>query len=135
MVIQLLFFGSFVAAIALILSSAWLASRGAYYAILVLLVVGFALAEIPAKESAAAMRALTLLVDALIFGAIFYFVTVQHLMGRRFNELTARQAFREALQERGAFSGFAKFVYYLPIVLLMGAIAVAGAGAYLSSLS
>jgi hypothetical protein len=134
MVIQLLYFGSFVAAIVLILSSAWLASRGAYYAILILLVAGFTLAEVPSKESVVAMHPLNYLVDALIFGANFYFVTVQQLMGRKFNEPTSRQAFREALQEKGKFSGFARFVYYLPIVLLLGAVAVAGTGAYLSSL-
>lgn len=132
MIMQFLFYGSFVAAIALILSSAWLASRGTYYAILVLLAAGFFLAEVSAKESTVAMRTLTILVDVLIFGALFYFVTVQQLMGRRFYEVTSRAAFREALQEREAFSGFARFVYYLPIGLTIGAIAVAGIGSYSS---
>lgn len=132
MITQFLFYGSFVAAIALILSSAWLASRTAYYAILVLLAAGFLLAEVSAKESTASMRALTILVDVVIFGALFYFVTVQQLMGRRFYDVTSRAAFREALQEQKAFSGFARFVYYLPIGLTVGAIAAAAIGSYLS---
>ena len=133
MLTEYLSYGSFVGAIALILSSAWLASRSAYYAIVVLLAAGFFLAEVSTIQSTLAPRVMTIVVDVLIFGALFYFVTVQHLMNRRFYEVTSRGAFREALQHRGAFSAFSKFVYYLPVALVIGAIAVAGVGSYLSS--
>jgi hypothetical protein len=131
MISKLFMLGSLSAAVALILSSSWLVTRWAYYAILALVAATLAIGEIP-NDSVAGLRLLIVLADVLLFGVLFYFVTVQMLMGRKVTAITSRDEFRAALEQRGEFNLFARFLYYLPWGLLVGMIAVALLGAYIS---
>lgn len=129
MILTIAFCGAFFAAIALMLFSAWLVSRYAYYAILVLFAVGLILGEL---RGGSPVGGLTIMFNVLMFGCVFYYVTVQHLMGRKASEITSRDEFREAMEGKGAFHGSAKFVYHLAIPLFVGIILLGGIGAYLS---
>jgi hypothetical protein len=132
MIPELFMLGFLSAAVALILSSSWLVTRWAYYAILALVAATLAIGEIPGTDSVAGLRPLIVLADMLLFGVLFYFITVQMLMGRKVTAITSRDEFRGALEQRGEFNLFARFLYYLPWVLLAGMIAVALLGAYIS---
>lgn len=128
---KLILLGSLSAVIALILASSWLASRWAYYAILGLVIVMLAAGDMHLLNGDALHIALLIAGDIVLFGVLYYFVTVQWMLERKVMQLTTRDEFRQALVEQGRFNGFARFVYHLPLALLVGMIAVAAIGAYL----
>ena len=128
---KLILLGSLSAVIALILSSSWLASRWAYYAILGLVIVMLAAGDSHLLNGDGAHIALLIAGDVVLFGVLYYFVTVQWMLERKVMQLTTRDEFRQALVEQGRFNGFARFVYYLPLAMLAGMILVAAIGAYL----
>ena len=126
MIVNYLFFGSIVAAIALMAFSAWLASRSAYIGILALLAVALVLAEL---RDTAQPSIVGVGLNLVIFGAFVYFVTVQYLMRRRVTHVATRDEFKEAMVATNRFNGAIKAIYHLPVVLLIVGIGVAIAGA------
>ena len=124
------FCGAFFVAITLMLFSAWRVSRYVYFAILAFFAAGLILAEL--RSGLLTVDLLAVVFDVLIFGCVFYYVTVQQLMGRKASEITSRDEFRETMEGKGTFDVLAKFVYYLPIPLLAGIVLLGGIGAYLS---
>ena len=126
MIATYLFFGSLVAALTLIVFSAWLASRAAYIAILVLLGVALVLAELHNVDQP--INILALGINLLVYGAFLYFVSVQYLMGRKATQVTSREEFKETMIASKRFSGPIKALYWLPMFLLLGGVAIAVVG-------
>ena len=118
------------AAIALIAFSAWIASRAAYWAILVL--VALAIIILDLRVITGPLTVLTVLVDLVVYLIIFYYVSVQYLTQRTAGEIISREEFRKEMEAAGRFSAFARFIYYVPIPLLLLAIGVTAVG-YFSS--
>jgi len=56
---------------------------------------------------------------------------VQWMLQRKVTQIATRDEFRQILTDQGRFAGLARFVYYLPLGLLVGMIVVAIIGAYL----
>lgn len=127
MILNYLFFGSIVAAIALMAFSAWLASRSAYIGILGLLGVALMLAEF--RDAAQPVSFVRVGLSLVIFGAFVYFVSVQYLMRRRITDVATRDEFKEAMVNSDRFTGAVKAIYHLPLVLLVLGICVAVVGA------
>lgn len=132
MIAKLILLASATSVVALILASAWLTSRGAYIAILVLVAVMLVAGDSHWPVAGAANLGLVVAVDLLLFGVVFYFVTVQWLLQRRVTQLTTRDEFRQLLTEQGRFNGFARFVYHLPLFLVVAMILVAIVGSWMS---
>jgi hypothetical protein len=125
----LLFFSAYLIAITLTVFSVWRISRFAYCSILVSFAVGLIIGEL--RNGASGIDLLAIMFDVLLFGFIFYYVTVQWLMDRKASDVTSREAYREAMEDKGIFFGFRKFVYYLPVPLFILGILLALVGAYL----
>ena len=113
---------SFVAATVLIACSAWLFSRIAYWAILVLLASAILLAV--TKKGLAEVQPVGAAIAIVVYGAFVYFVSVQSLMQRRVTEITTREDFRREMESTNRFHGHVRAIYYLPIALLFMGIAV-----------
>lgn len=129
MIMNIILIGSFVGAVILIASSAWLFSRVAYWAILVLLGVAMALAML--REASAMIEPLGAAIAIIVYGAFIYFVSVQCLMQRRVTDVATRDDFRRAMEASNRFHGHIKALYYLPVVLLVGGILVGVIGKFL----
>jgi len=127
MIITILFVAALLSALALIASSAWLKGTAAYIAILILLGAALALGE---ARDAQPITALTVAVNFLIFGFFFYYVTVQHLLGRKASDVASRSQFKETMESEQRFSGFVRALYYLPIFLVIAAVICALIGSY-----
>lgn len=113
---------SFVAATILIASSAWLFSRVAYWAILVLLASAILLAI--TNKGLADVQPLGAAIAIVVYGAFVYFVSVQALMQRRVSEITTREDFKREMESTDRFHGHVRVIYYLPIALLFIGIAI-----------
>ena len=127
MLSTILFFGLLCATLALILASAWLVSRAAYLAILALTALTLATAEL--RSSPTEVDPLVIAVDIVIFGFIFYFVTVQKLMKRKASQITSREDFKSEMESQGQFTDAIRGLYHLPVGLLLAGIATALVGA------
>lgn len=126
MLMTIAFVGMLCAALALVLAPAWLASTAAYLAIIVLTVLTLIMAEL--RNTPSAIDSLVIGVDLIIFGLVFYFVTVQKLMKRRVSQVTSLDDFKSEMQAQGRFQGAIRGLYYLPFGLLLGGIAIAVLG-------
>ena len=127
MILNYLFFGSLVAAVALIAFSAWLASRSAYIGILFLLATSFVLAEL--RDTALPPSLVGIGLNIVIFGAFVYFVTVQFLLHRKVTDVARRDEFKDAMVASNRFTGVVKVIYHLPVALLVAGICIAIVGA------
>jgi len=128
---KLILLGSLSAVVALTLASSWLVSRWAYYAILGLVVVMLIAGDSHWLSGDAPHIAILIAGDIVLFGVLYYFVTVQWMLQRKVTQIATRDEFRQILTDQGRFAGLARFVYYLPLGLLVGMIVVAIIGAYL----
>lgn len=126
MILNYLFFGCLIAAIALIAFSAWLASRSAYIGILVLLAAAFILAEV--RETAQPLSLVGVGLNVVIFGAFVYFVTVQYLLRRKVTDVARLDEFKDAMLASNRFAGAVKAIYHLPVVLLLVGVCIAIVG-------
>ena len=111
-------------AIALILTllSTWRVSPFFYYAILVLYAVGLVLDLVGVYRASGRWDWQAAVLDALFYGFIFYYVTMQKLMGRKVYEIAAVDALRAHLLERNSYHAWHKALVYLPAVLIVGGI-------------
>ena len=121
---------AFLMAITLIACSAWLVSVYAYILTLTLFAVGQMAFLVGGGGNVNDIMFFAF--DVLVFGFVFYFVTVQWLMKRKASEITDRDEFRQTMEFEGNFRGLAKFVYHLPGPLLVGTIGLAVIGKWLS---
>lgn len=112
-------------AIALTLLSAWTRSDYGYYAIVSLFAVGFALDLVGSYISQGRWDPKAIAIDLCVFGALFYFVTVQRVMGRKVSAVASGDAYKTFLVENNKYRGFLKFVYHLPIMLIVVGVCVA----------
>jgi hypothetical protein len=126
MTMNIILIGSFIGATLLIASSAWLFSRVAYWAILVLL--GMAIAAALLKNASAGIEPLGIAVAIIVYGAFIYFVTVQSLMQRKVTDVATRDDFKREMEASNRFRGPIKLLYHLPIMLLVVGILVAVIG-------
>jgi hypothetical protein len=122
MTMNILLIGSFVTAVILIAASAWLFSRVAYIAILLLMGVTMVLAIF--REPLGEIQPLGAAIGIVVYGAFVYFVSVQFLMQRRVSEVATRADFKRAMESSDRFHGLIKALYHLPVVLLIGGILV-----------
>ena len=118
----------FVIATLLLICSAWRVGRSGYFATLATLGAALVVGEV--SSTSADGRILRLCFDVIFFGFVFYYVSVQKFMGRSASNITTRDEYRDALVEQEKFTGFAKFIYHLPIPLFICAIVIATIGAY-----
>jgi len=109
----------------LTLFSAWTRSGYAYYAIVSLFAAGFILDLVRDYLSRGTWDPKAIAIDACVFGFLFYFVTVQKEMGRKVSAVASGDAYRTFLLENNKYRGFLKFVYHLPIVLIVVGVCVA----------
>jgi hypothetical protein len=113
--------------ITLIAISAWLYSVYAYYLIL-LSFATVAIADVVASyRSHGSWDLMIIFGDALGFGFMFYFVTVQKITGRKVSSIVSGDEYKTYLLKQNKFFGAYKFIYHLPLVLIV--VAFAG-GAY-----
>lgn len=119
---NILLIGSFVCAVMLVAASAWLFSRAAYLAILLLLGLSTVLAVF--KEPLGTIQPLGAAIAIIVYGAFVYFVSVQFLMKRRVTDVASRADFRRAMETVDRFHGLVKALYHLPVILLLAGIVV-----------
>jgi hypothetical protein len=112
-------------AIVLTLLSAWIVSSHAYYAIVSLFAAGFVLDLVGDYLSRGAWNLKGIGIDVCVFGFLFYFVTVQKVMGLKVSSVTTGDAYKTFLLENNKYHGFLKFVYYLPFALIVLGVCIA----------
>jgi hypothetical protein len=108
----------FALAIALTLLSAWTFSIYAYRVIVLLFASGFLLDLASEYLHQGTWNSKTIAIDGCVFGALFYFVTVQKVMGRKVSEVATNDTYKAFLLENNKYNGFLRMVYYLPFVLV-----------------
>jgi len=119
---QIALVASFVVATILIACSAWLFSRAAYWAILVLLAAAIFIAV--THTGLAGVQPLGAALAVVVYGAFVYFVSVQSLMQRKVTEIATRDDFKREMESSNRFHGYVKAIYYLPLALLFIGIAL-----------
>src|SRR5262245_28331667 len=112
-------------AITLTLLSAWTRSGYAYYTIVSFFAAGFILDLVRDYLSQGTWDPKAIAINVCVFGFLFYFVTVQKEMGRKVSAVTSGNAYKTFLLENNKYHGFLKFVYHLPIVLIVVGVCVA----------
>jgi hypothetical protein len=123
--ITTLLLAAFGIAILLTLFSAWTRSSYAYYAIVSLFAFGFALDLAGSYLSQGTWDPKAIAIDMCVFGFLFYFVTVQKVMGRKVSAVATGDTYKTFLIENNKYHGFLKFVYHLPMVLILVGVCVA----------
>ena len=104
-------------ALVMTMLSTWLWWDTSYYVIVALYAIGFFRAGMMDPGNHLPQSA-GLFASAMIFGMMFYFVSLHKIMGRKVGVLMSNVAYKDFLLEKNRFSGFPKFVYYLPTLLL-----------------
>lgn len=122
----------FAIAIALTLFSAWTFSTYAYYAIVSLFAAGFILDVVGSYLTLGTWDASAIAIDLCVFGFLFYFVTVQKVTGRKVSAVVTGRAYKTFLLENNKYHGFLKFMYHLPVLLIVLSVCVAVYWKYLS---
>jgi hypothetical protein len=107
------------------LLSAWTFSSYAYYAIISLFAAGFILDLVGGYLNQGAWDLKGIAIDLCVFGFLFYFVTVQKVMGLKVSAVATGNAYKTFLVENNKYHGFLKFVYHLPVVLIVVGVCVA----------
>jgi hypothetical protein len=121
-VLLVILFGT---AIVLTLLSAWTFSRYAYYLLVALFAAGF-LVDVVSQYTTSGKWDLTgLAIDLCIFGFLFYFITVQNVMGHKVTAVVTGPQYKDFLVEKNKYHGFLKFVYHLPFVLIVLGVCIA----------
>jgi hypothetical protein len=115
----------FAIAIALTLLSAWTFWRYAYYVIISLFAAGFMVDIFGSYLSQGSWDLKAISVDVCIFGFLLYFVTIQNVTGRKVSSVVSGEAYKAFLLENNKYRGFFRFIYHLPVVLIVGGVCTA----------
>jgi len=105
--------------------SAWVYSNYAYYLIILSFATVLIMDVVRDYRLHGSWNLMTILADALGFGFLFYFVTVQKITGRRVTSIVSGDEYKTYLVEHGKFHGAYKVIYHLPIGLIAVAFAAA----------